>query len=316
MPHTTPKLTIIGDVGVDVILGPISGWPNIGTETITENHELRPGGSACNATLALNYLGSHCRLISTVGENHFGYWLREVISNTPTLFTTCQAETSLSMCLTHTCTERTIFTTKGHLELMSLEHIQQHLTPAHSKTDTVLLTGVFLTPTLRSKYLVLLQRLQGLGYKIALDIGWPSGGWNQTVREEVRSWLPFCDHLLINHIEALHIANSQKIEDAIKLIQKIMGNSASLIVKLGRDGALGRQQDSTYHISAPRVHVMDSTGAGDSFNAGYLHARLAGAPLKPAIEAGCQLASTIISRHPRSTIGFGEFSNGGQLLAV
>ena len=43
------RLTIIGDVGVAVVLGPISEWPRVGTETLVESSELRAGGSAANA---------------------------------------------------------------------------------------------------------------------------------------------------------------------------------------------------------------------------------------------------------------------------
>ena len=42
-PH---RLVIVGDVGVDLVLGPISGWPRVGTETVVERNELRAGGSA------------------------------------------------------------------------------------------------------------------------------------------------------------------------------------------------------------------------------------------------------------------------------
>jgi len=48
------RLIIVGDVGVDLVLGPISGWPRIGTETLVERSELRAGGSAANAALAVS----------------------------------------------------------------------------------------------------------------------------------------------------------------------------------------------------------------------------------------------------------------------
>ena len=47
------RLTIIGDIGIDLVMGPVSGWPRLGTETMMERSELRPGGSAANAALAV-----------------------------------------------------------------------------------------------------------------------------------------------------------------------------------------------------------------------------------------------------------------------
>ena len=69
------RLTIIGDVGVDVVLGPIAEWPRIGTETLLERGELRAGGAAGNAALAVSYLGGHARLLSVVGNDESGAWL-------------------------------------------------------------------------------------------------------------------------------------------------------------------------------------------------------------------------------------------------
>ena len=56
-------LTIIGDVGLDLLMGPISQWPRVGTETLMERSELRPGGSAGNAALAVSYLGGASLLL-------------------------------------------------------------------------------------------------------------------------------------------------------------------------------------------------------------------------------------------------------------
>ena len=69
------RLTIIGDIGVDLVLGPLSSWPQAGTETLMERSELRAGGSAGNAALAVSYLGGHARLLSVVGNDESGAWL-------------------------------------------------------------------------------------------------------------------------------------------------------------------------------------------------------------------------------------------------
>jgi bifunctional ADP-heptose synthase (sugar kinase/adenylyltransferase) len=71
------RLTIIGDVGVDIALGPISSWPRIGPETIMERSELRAGGAAGNSALAVGYLGGACHLISVVGNDDAGAWLHQ-----------------------------------------------------------------------------------------------------------------------------------------------------------------------------------------------------------------------------------------------
>lgn len=308
MSPSSPKLTIIGDVGVDVILGPINNWPEIGTETITDKHELRPGGSACNTALALNYVGGEYTLLSLVGNNHFGKWLASHFANTNSYFSECNQPTTMSVCLTHSCSERTIFTTKGHLEHMEYEHAVARLAPAQSDKDIVLLTGVFLTPKLRTTYIQLLKHIHDLGYQVALDTGWPTGGWNAEVRREVLEWLPYINHLLVNKIEAFNLADTQDISAAMDMIHECMPEGATLVVKLGSQGSMGRENGNTVTAKAQPVEVQDSIGAGDSFNAGYLYARILGLDLYTSLETGCNLASTVISRSPRGDIRDGELA--------
>jgi sugar/nucleoside kinase (ribokinase family) len=66
--------------------------------------------------------------------------------------------------------------------------------------------------------------------------------------------------------------------------------------------------------AAPPVATFDTIGAGDSFNAGYLLARIAGAGLAEALAAGCNGASNIIARFPRRSISRGELAGHLQKL--
>ena len=303
-----PLLTIIGDLCVDVTMGPISDWPEIGTETIMDEDELRPGGSAANSALAIRYIGSNCRLISLVGDDHFGQWLAGCFKNDMDTIVSCDKATTLSVCLTHSCSERTVFTTRGHLERMTAEHALNPLKPAKNPGDTVLLTGVYLLPELRPVYESLLRKIQNAAYEIAIDTGWPSGGWCTENRQEALSWLKYCGHLLINESEALGLAERKDLAETAEWIRSHMPENSRLVIKRGSRGAMGLNKKGMVSATARPVEVRDSIGAGDTFNAGYLDACLNGAGLRDALEAGCNLASTVISRSPRNGIQAGELS--------
>src|SRR5580704_16534753 len=146
------QLSIIGDVSVDLVLGPISGWPQVGTETIMERSELRAGGSAANAALAVNYLGGGSQLLSVVGNDDAGAWLSGQLRVLGASLEVCDAPTTLSVGLIHSCGERTFFTTRGHLEKLSYELVRSRLAPARHANSIALLSGVFLTPALRASY--------------------------------------------------------------------------------------------------------------------------------------------------------------------
>lgn len=304
----SPQLSIVGDVGVDLVLGSLDGWPRIGTELLMPRSELRAGGSAANAALAARHIGQRTQLISAVGNDHFGQWLGEQFTGLRTNLESCASETTISVGLMHACGDRNFFTTHGHLQQLSVQHVLKHLLPSDVPA-VALFTAPFLLTELRARYADLLAEAATRGYAIALDTGWPPEGWTPEVRAEVLGWLPHCDHLLINELEARSIAGTEDLDAALVLIARALKPGASLIVKVGARGALGFEGGRRSEHDAEPADIFDTIGAGDAFNAGYLSARLRGAHLAEALAAGCRTARAILSRFPRKTIRAGEFAD-------
>jgi sugar/nucleoside kinase (ribokinase family) len=303
-----PALTVIGDVGVDVVLGPIDRWPAIGTESLMDRSELRPGGSAGNAALAASYLGVPCRLLSLVGNDSLGAWLAEQFRPLNPALPVCELATSVSVGIIHACGERTFLTTRGHLEAFDYPHVHPFLPRAKHRPSIVLLSGVFLTPKLRPHYVHLIDEIAALGYQVALDTGWPSGNWNDPVRQEMLGWVERCDHVLLNEMEVANLGDRPDFRDAMLNVGHRLKPGATLIVKNGSKGAIGFQNGVSARAEAVETNVFDTIGAGDSFNAGYLVARLNGHDLDGALDAGCRAAASIISRFPRRSIEPGELA--------
>jgi ribokinase len=306
--HNSPALTVIGDVGVDVVLGPIDRWPAIGTESLMDHSELRPGGSAGNAALAASYLGVPCRLLSLVGNDSLGAWLAEQFQQLNPALPVCERATSVSVGIIHACGERTFLTTRGHLEAFDYPHVHPFLPRAKHRPSIVLLSGVFLTPKLRRHYARLIEDLAALGYQVALDTGWPSGNWNDQLRQEMLGWVERCDHVLLNEMEVASLGDRPDFSDAMLNVSHRLKPGATLIVKNGSKGAVGFQNGTSARAEAVETAVFDTIGAGDSFNAGYLVARLNGHDLGGALDAGCRAAASIISRFPRRSIEPGELA--------
>jgi len=301
-------LTIVGDVGVDIVLGPLREWPRIGTETLLERSELRAGGSGGNTALAVHYLGGESRLLSLVGNDDFGAWLQRQFQDTHASLPSCDAPTSMSIGLLHECSERTFFTTRGHLERFALRDVRPRLEPARNAHSTLLLCGAFLTPELRKSYDALIEYGRQLGYQVAIDTGWPSEGWTAETRVEVARWVSRCDHVLLNEIEVLSLADVETLPAAVDRLAATLRPGATLVVKTGREGALGFQDGRSASSAAREVDVFDTIGAGDGFNAGYLLSRMRGEDLATALAAGCHAATAIIERFPRREIRRGEIS--------
>jgi sugar/nucleoside kinase (ribokinase family) len=101
------------------------------------------------------------------------------------------------------------------------------------------------------------------------------------------------DLLFGNEDEVRHLTGCGTLGECLaQLSTKV----ATLVITRGADGAIARSANETVEVSAPRVQrVVDTTGAGDLFAAGFLAARCRGRPLKACLETGGIAAAEVIS---------------------
>jgi sugar/nucleoside kinase (ribokinase family) len=289
---------VAGNVNVDLILGPVAPWPRVGTETVLPHYELRVGGQAGNAALALAALGvRHC-VIATMGDDALGQWLRATFGADAAAWPRVPSPATVTVGLLHPDGERTFFTNTGHLATFAPDDVLAQLPARATEGDVVLLCGVFLSPALVAGGHELCAELARRGFALALDVGWPDQGW-PAVRGAVATWLPHVDHVLFNELETLAVADAATLADADTWFDRRLAPGATRVVKRGPDGADGRRRGQTLHRSAPVVDVVDTVGAGDTFNAGYLAGVVRGDPLARCLEFGIDVASRAISTSPR-----------------
>jgi sugar/nucleoside kinase (ribokinase family) len=294
-----PAILVIGNVNVDFILGPVTPWPRPGTETIFPQSELRIGGAAGNSALTLQALGAHFRILCNMGDDIFGRWLIDSFKPDSRRWPIAPTPTTASACLAHPNGERTFLTSHGHLAVTSARDVVTLLPKRARKGDIALLCGGFLSPVLLDSYDELIAILAERGFAIALDTGWPSGGWTPAQRRHVRRWIGKCDHVLLNEIESDGLSGKRNVSGAGQWILQHTRAGAAVVIKRGPLGALAWQDGEHANIPAPRVKVVDTTGAGDVFNAGYLFARSKGLGLKASVAAGVRIASRVIATSPR-----------------
>jgi hypothetical protein len=291
-------LATLGNVNVDLIMGPTAPWPRPGTEVIVAHDELRPGGAAGNAALAWAGLGVPFTIASNVGRDAFGQWLSDAFRPHSGNWTPSPTGTTISVGLTHPGDERTFFTTLGHLPALSWDDARAQLDGLEG--GLLLVCGTFLTDRLTAEYPALFAWAEARGVDVALDPGWPVTGWTEGERGRAAAWLASTRHLLVNEVEAMALSGADRIPDALRALAALMPSGATVVVKAGPEGAHGRRGGESAHALAPAVRVIDTIGAGDVFNAGYLLAVAEGAPLAGALEAGVALASRAIATSPRT----------------
>ena len=294
-------LAVIGNVNVDLILGPAAPWPAPGTEIIVDHDELRVGGSAGNSALAWAALGVEFAIAANVGNDEFGRWLREAFGTRAETWTIRPEGTTLSVGITHPDGERTFFTTRGHLPRFSLADVLGVLDGERLTGGYALLCGAFLTADLAADYPALFDWIDSHSITAVLDTGWSLGDWTEANRAATRGWLGRCGCVLMNEVETTTLAELADPIEAARSLRSHMPEGAIVVVKCGAAGAIAIDADGALvEVAAPVVQVVDTIGAGDVFNAAFLAALADGQPLQACLEAGTRIASQAISTLPRS----------------
>jgi sugar/nucleoside kinase (ribokinase family) len=143
----------------------------------------------------------------------------------------------------------------------------------------------------------LLQRLKTNGVTISLDCNDdPDDRWDDIIMEALR----YVDVFLPNAREAMKVARVDDLEAAIKKLSRTV---PVLVVKLGAEGARARRGNEELFSPGIKADVVDTVGAGDSFDAGFIHEFIRGCDLKTCLRAG-NLAGALSTTRPGGTEAF------------
>jgi sugar/nucleoside kinase (ribokinase family) len=143
----------------------------------------------------------------------------------------------------------------------------------------------------------LFRKMKEAGLSISLDTNDdPDDGWEGGLRDALR----YVDVFLPNEREAQKAAGAGDVETAVKKLSALV---PLVVVKLGREGALAQRGAERFLSPARRVDAVDAVGAGDSFDAGFLHQYVRGADLPACLAAG-NLAGAFSTTRPGGTEAF------------
>jgi sugar/nucleoside kinase (ribokinase family) len=140
------------------------------------------------------------------------------------------------------------------------------------------LSSYFLHKALRPKVVDLFREAKAKGLSTSLDTNDdPEGKWG----DDLLGVLPFVDIFFPNEREAKKIAATDDLTQAIEKLTRIC---RFVVVKLGSQGAIARKGSEEWRRNGMRVASVDSVGAGDSFDAGFVHRFLQGASPAECLE--------------------------------
>jgi ribokinase len=270
------RILVAGDANVDLILrGDVR--PRFGqAEQILTESELVLGSSAGIAASGLARLGVPTSLVGCVGDDDFGRFTLEALSHrsvtTKSIRVVKGKHTAISVILS-AADDRSILTDLGAIPELTADDVLE----ASRGMSHVHFASYFLVPRLASALPDVLRALRADGLTTSLDTNWdPEERW-----EGVAELLPLIDYLLPNEQELRAISASvdRSLADASdeECARTLAAFGPTIVVKAGAAGGWSMTH-AGIHTSAPGLVLdpVDTTGAGDSFDAGYLAAVGAG----------------------------------------
>jgi len=291
----TDGISVVGNVNVDVLISPTSTLPPPGAEWPVDSIELRPGGAAANAGLTLAGLGSPPLVTGCVGDDDLGRLLLDELARAGIhggVAVVSGARTGVSVGFEAPGRDRSFFTSLGSLASFDVSLVPE----AALERRFVLLCGYNLLPRMRGDAArQLLRRAHDNGATTLFDAGWDLDDWPEPARREVTDLLPLVDVFLPNEAEATALTGEKDPFASACALQGISGGW--VVVKRGAAGCVAAGPDGAELTApAPPVDVTDTTGAGDAFNAGLLHALARDLGWEEALTFATRVASTVVSR--------------------
>jgi sugar/nucleoside kinase (ribokinase family) len=283
---------VIGDCNPDVLVLGEDITPAFGQrEKLARSITLTIGGSAAITAVAAARLGVRVALAAAVGDDAAGaFMLRQLASegvDTSAVVVRPGQPTAMTVALSRGG-DRAILTATGAMTTLTAADVPPSVISGarHVHVSSYFLVERCLGPGLAD----LLALARRHGARTSLDTNWdPAGRWGG-------EWLPGIlaqtDLLLPNEAEALHLAGQQDLDAAVTALA---GPARAVVAKLGARGALCVTGSARYRAEPPPAQPVDTTGAGDCFNAGLIAGLLGGLGLAESVALGCAVGSASTS---------------------
>ncbi|MGA2359615.1 MAG: sugar kinase [Terriglobales bacterium] len=270
-------ITIAGEINLDLILYGLPEHMPTERELLASGFAITLGSSSAILAHNLAALGSRVGFVTKVGDDSFGALALERLRERGVDLAGIAhgAKSGVTVILPHG-PERHILTYPGTISELRFEDLDlDYLASARHFH----MSSLFLQRELLPRVPELFRRMKSAGLTTSLDTNDdPEDRW-----DSVLEILPHVDILLPNEREAMKMSRTDDLETALsRLAQRVK----TIVVKRGASGAVAMRDGRRVSAPAVPVTVIDPIGAGDSFDAGFLHQFLRGADLTTCLAYG------------------------------
>jgi sugar/nucleoside kinase (ribokinase family) len=267
-------LLVVGDCNPDLVLRGGDVEPAFGqAERVVKDGELTIGGSGAIAACGAVRLGLRTALASIVGADPLGRFMLDAVGDRGVdvsgIVVRPDARTGISVVLVRG-SDRAILTALGTISELTADLVDRQLLRGARHAH---FSSYFLHHGLRPGLAELLWEARRAGASTSIDPNWdPSEEWDGGLLD----LLDETTILFVNAEEARRIAAVDDVEEAARVLSR--DGRVLVVVKLGAEGAMAVDDRQVIRSSAVAVEEVDSVGAGDTFDAGFLAGHLAGRP--------------------------------------
>ena len=245
-----------------------------------------PGGSCCNTIRAMARLGAKVAYIGKIGDDRASeVYEREIVNaGVHPFFVRTGGISGCATVLISPDAERTMATFLGPAATLSDDEIADEMLQPY---DCLYIEGYLIAN--EKLFLPMLKRARRMGLKIALDLSNFNivHGFNALLKEVIPAYV---DILFSNESEA----GTYTGLPAVEALDMIAGTVEIAVVTVGKDGVWAKKGDRKIHCPAVSNCVVDTTGAGDNFAAGFLFGYSLDATLEQSVQIGSLLSGNVI----------------------
>jgi sugar/nucleoside kinase (ribokinase family) len=283
------KVLFAGEINVDLVMQGYTELPVPGREVLVDDFAMVLGSATAIMAMGLARLGAPVAFVGRVGDDVWGrYCLDDMAGRGIDLSRVVRGgglKTGVTVSITNS-RDRALVTYLGAIRALTGRDVPD---AALAGVDHLHVSSFFFQDGLRPDLPQLFARARRAGLTTSLDTGCdPSGCWDGGLRDALRE----TDLFFPNEVELAGLTGS---DDPTEGLRRLENGTTRVVAKLGRNGAMALEGGRALHVPAYAVETVDTTGAGDSFNAGFLYRWLQGAPLEACLRLGaaCGALSTL-----------------------
>jgi len=293
---------VVGELNVDLILNQIDGFPEIGKEKLAQEMTLTLGSSSAIFASNLSSLGTDVSFLGKIGQDSFGDLVVDSLEskgvNTELIIRSEDLKTGATIVLNYN-EDRAMVTHAGAMEALIFEDITEENL---KKARHLHFSNYFMQPGMKKTISDLFKFAKRLGLTTSFDTQWdPDEKWDL----DLYSLLPYVDVFLPNEQELLNLTHKSTVDDALVYLSPV---AHTIAVKMSNKGSLVLSDGKKLQKAAfLNNNVVDAIGAGDSFNAGFIHKFIQNCPVNECQEFG-NLTGAVSTTAAGGTTAFVDYN--------